>query len=101
MLDNLKWKKNSLKIYWEWKTKVGKDDMHDNTTAAITLVLKCRTKTSKMNDRSRFTRGGSKCPFCETDPEDLEHFFLDCKKYQERGMLQKNYNNPTRQTDNN
>ena len=51
--------------------------MYDNTAASTTL-FEARSGTLRLNDRNRHTRGDTRCPLCNLEYKDLEHFLLMC-----------------------
>lgn len=86
--DTGKWKegmdhKSTLKIYKDNKDKIGEVDyLYDNRAASVVL-FQARTNSLPLHDRVRFLREDSKCPVCGAEQEDLEHFLLWCKGFEE------------------
>ena len=43
-----------------------------------TTLFEARSGTLRLNDRNRHTRGDTRCPLCNHEYDDLEHFLLMC-----------------------
>ncbi len=86
-LDSQKWDneilgKTTLSLYRQSKQKIEDEGIYDNSYASD-LLFRCRTNTLQLNDRKRHQQEDTKCPMCEHNYEDLEHFLLICPGYQE------------------
>ena len=85
--DDDKWRKeveskSRLKIYKKWKVKIKEDNIYDNTQGSVVL-FQARTDTLPLKARKRFTKEDTKCPLCEAENENLEHFLLKCPELSE------------------
>ena len=69
-------KKSSLCIYRRWKRQMGgMEEIYDNRPASIVL-FKVRTNSLELQDRKRHTNEETRCPMCQAELENLEHFFI-------------------------
>ena len=81
--------KSSLKIYKNCKQELkGEEKLYDNKTSSA-IMFQARTNNLNLNDRKRFNGEETKCFMCEGENENLNHFILWCRGYEEerRGNL--------------
>ena len=81
--DNKQWhedlqNKSTLKLYRKFKFTIQDEQRLYDNTAASTTLFEARSGTLRLNDRNRHTRGDTRCPLCNHEYEDLEHFLLMC-----------------------
>ena len=81
--DNKQWhedlqNKSTLKLYRKFKFTIQDEQKLYDNTAASTTLFEARSGTLRLNDRHRHTRGDTRCPLCNHEHEDLEHFLLMC-----------------------
>ena len=70
--------KSTLKLYRKLKFSIHDEQKLYDNTAASTTLFEARSGTPRLNDRNRHTRGDTRCPLCNHEYEDLEHFLLIC-----------------------
>ena len=86
-MDNRKWKeelegKSSLGIYRRWKKEIKEEKVYDNRPASITLY-KARTNCLPLNERKRHQEESTICEICGEGVEDIKHFMLYCREWNE------------------
>ena len=96
--DNEEWKrelasKKSVEMYERCKNNIKEESFYDNVPASVTF-FPCRSNTLKLNDRNRFVGKEIKCIGCEEETENIEHFLLECKLYQDLRNKSKLFNRP-------
>ena len=84
--DEEEWKaenysKSTLCIYNKYRTTI-KEQTYFNENKSL-LMYRFRSNTLKLNDQKRHQNGDIKCPLCEYEIEDIEHFMLNCTKIEE------------------
>ena len=75
--------KVSLKLYREWRDKIGgQESVYENSEASL-IMFRCRSNTLNLADRKRFQNQPTTCVMCEWEYENLAHFLLQCPAYRE------------------
>ena len=85
--DTEKWReemksKSSISVYRERKINIKEETCYDNKPESI-IWFKARTNSLPLNDRKRHTSGETGCQMCGEEVEDLTHFLLFCREYNE------------------
>ena len=86
-MDTNRWeedmrRKSSIEIYRRWKKEIKEEKQYDNRPGSITLY-KARTNCLPLNDRKRHQNENTTCEVCGEEEENLRHFILRCKEYEE------------------
>ena len=72
--------KSTLRLYREHKKNIKEEQWVDNTEGSK-LLTRGRTNTLELNWRKRHQGLSEKCPGCDCDSETLEHFLIECNRY--------------------
>ena len=86
-MDTNRWeedmrRKSSLEVYRHWKKEIKEEKQYDNRPASITL-FKARANCLPLKDRKRHQNENTTCEACGEEEENLGHFILRCKEYEE------------------
>ena len=84
--DTLQWRegminKSTLSIYREYKLNIKEESWFFNSYK-VTIMMKARSNTLKLNWREFGTEAAKQCKMCGQSIETLEHFILDCNRLQ-------------------
>ena len=91
--------KTSLALYKEGKTEIRNEQAIYDNTYSTDIMFPARTNTLKLGWRKAHANESTKCPMCDEEEENLEHFILNCRGLQEireiSVMLQRPYSEST------
>ena len=88
--DSLRWReeiaqKETLRIYRKYKENIDEVKWFDNTQKSK-IMMQARLNVLPLNWRKEYLCGNITCPLCNVEVETLEHFLLNCTKYEDLKM---------------